>query len=172
MAGGGQPWTVRVATWSARHRWPVAALWFVLTIGLFAVSIAAGGTRSADAVASDDQEETTHESAKAYDVFGASGTAQQDHIFVLLVGDATRTIDAPAFASDLDDVLARMAALTATVDGATTPVFTKIVDPRLVPPEIGLVSPDRTAAQIIDTPATPGMRARSVSPSTRTLFFR
>jgi putative drug exporter of the RND superfamily len=143
-----EPWTVRVAAWSARHRWPVAALWFLMTIGLFAASIAAGGTRSADAVASDDREETTYESAKAYDVFGASGTAQQDHIFVLLVGDAVRTIDDPAFAHDLDDVLARMAALTASVDGATTPVFTKIVDPRLAPAETALVSPDRTTVRI------------------------
>ena len=148
MAARREPWTVRVAVWSARHRWPIVALWFVLTIGTFVASIAAGGTRSADAVASDDQEETTYESAKAYDVFGASGTAQQDHIFVLLVGDASRTIDDPAFAHDLDDVLARMAALTATVDGATTPVFAKIVDPRLAPPEAALVSPDQTTVRI------------------------
>ena len=148
MAGRREPWTVRVAAWSARHRWPVAALWFVLTIGLFAASIAAGGTRSADAVASDDQEETTYESARAYDVFGASGTAQQDHIFVLLVGDAVRTIDDPAFARDLDDVLARMAALHATVDGVDAPVFTNMVDPRLAPPEANLVSPDRTTVRI------------------------
>jgi putative drug exporter of the RND superfamily len=148
VAGRREPWTVRVAAWSARHRWPVAALWFVLTIGLFAASIAAGGTRSADAVASDDQEETTYESAKAYDVFGASGTAQQDHIFVLLVGDAVRTIDDPNFARDIDDVLARMAALHATVDGVDAPVFANIVDPRLAPPEANLVSPDRTTVRI------------------------
>ena len=30
-----QPWTVRVASWSARHRWPVFAGWFIVTIGLF-----------------------------------------------------------------------------------------------------------------------------------------
>jgi uncharacterized membrane protein YdfJ with MMPL/SSD domain len=143
-----EPWTVRVAAWSARHRWPVTAFWFALTIGLFLASIAAGGTRSADAVASDDQEETTYESAKAYDVFGASGTTQQDHIFVLLVGDPVRTVDDPAFARDLDDVLARMADLAATVDGVDAPVFTKIVDPRLSPPEAALVSPDRTTVRI------------------------
>ena len=42
----GRPLTVRVATWSARHRWPVVAAWFVFTIGLFATSIAMGGTRT------------------------------------------------------------------------------------------------------------------------------
>jgi uncharacterized membrane protein YdfJ with MMPL/SSD domain len=42
----GRPLTVRVATWSARHRWPVVAAWFVFTFGLFATSIAIGGTRT------------------------------------------------------------------------------------------------------------------------------
>ena len=42
----GKPLTVRVATWSARHRWPVVAAWFVFTIGLFVTSIALGGTRT------------------------------------------------------------------------------------------------------------------------------
>jgi len=32
--GSGEPATVRIAMWSARHRWPVVGLWFVVTIGL------------------------------------------------------------------------------------------------------------------------------------------
>ena len=43
------PWTVRVAGWSAHHRWPVFLLWFVATIGIFVASLAAGGTNSAGA---------------------------------------------------------------------------------------------------------------------------
>jgi putative drug exporter of the RND superfamily len=143
-----EPWTVRVAVWSARHRWPVVALWFVLTIGTFVASIAAGGTRSADAVASDNREDTTYESAKAFDVFNASGTTTQNHIFVLLVGDPVRTVDDPAYGSEIDDVLARMAVLNATVDGTSGPVFTDIVDPRLAPPQAALVSPDKTTVRI------------------------
>ena len=46
----GRPWTVRVAAWSSRHRWIVALLWFVLTIGLFVASILAGGTKAVEAV--------------------------------------------------------------------------------------------------------------------------
>ncbi|HEV8282435.1 MAG TPA: MMPL family transporter [Candidatus Limnocylindrales bacterium] len=143
-----EPWTVRVAVWSARHRWPIVAMWFLLTIGTFLASIAAGGTRSADAVASNNAEDETYESAKAFDVFNASGTADVTHIFVLLVGDPVRTIEDPAYEGELDDVLARMASLTSTVDGATGPVFTNIVDPRLAPPEVALVSPDRTTVRI------------------------
>ena len=41
-----QPWTVRVALWSARHRWPVFGLWFVLTIGIFVASLGMGGIRA------------------------------------------------------------------------------------------------------------------------------
>lgn len=43
-----EPWTVRVAMWSARRRWVVFALWFVVTIGLFALSLRAGGIRTLD----------------------------------------------------------------------------------------------------------------------------
>ena len=52
-APGGRPvapWTVRVAGFSARHRWPVLVLWLVATIGLFWVSLAIGGTDAAAAV--------------------------------------------------------------------------------------------------------------------------
>jgi uncharacterized membrane protein YdfJ with MMPL/SSD domain len=143
-----EPWTVRVAQWSARNRWPVVALWFVLTIGTFLASIAAGGTRSADAVASNNNEDETYESAKAFDVFNASGTETVSHIFVLLVGDPVRAVDDPAYGKELDDVLARMKGLTTTVDGASGPVFTNIVDARLAPPEVALVSPDRTTVRI------------------------
>ena len=143
-----EPWTVRVAVWSARHRWPVAVLWFVLTIGLFIASIAAGGTRSADAVATESREDETYESARAYEVFGASGTATEAHQFVLLVNDPARTLDDRDYAAAMDDVLARMSALTATVDGASTPAFANVIDPRLAPPEASLVSADRTTVRI------------------------
>ena len=126
----------------------MVGLWFLLTIGTFIGSLAAGGTRSADAVASDTREGEAYESATAYDVFNASGTADDTHIFVLLVGDPFRTTDDPAYAKELDDVLARMAALSATVDGTDGPVFQQIVDPRQTPPATALVSPDKTTLRI------------------------
>jgi hypothetical protein len=46
---GREPATVRVAMWSARHRWPVAALWFIATIGVFAMSLSRGGIKALDA---------------------------------------------------------------------------------------------------------------------------
>jgi hypothetical protein len=140
-----EPWTVRVAMWSARHRWPVFALWFVLSIGLFVASIAAGGTRTAEAVDSNGQDETTFESQQAYDVFSASGTADTTHQTLFILGTSTGSIDDPAATASLDDVLAKLGAQTSTVDGASVPTFANVVDPRLAPAEAGLVSPDRTA---------------------------
>src|SRR4051794_41942008 len=63
------PWTVRVATWSARHRWPVFLLWFVATFGLLGASFAAGGIRTLDVNV--DPNGPNLESETAYDVLGA-----------------------------------------------------------------------------------------------------
>ena len=58
-----EPATVRVAMWSSRHRWPVAAAWFVGTIAVFVLSALTGGIRAEDANGSPNQAQT--ESAKA-----------------------------------------------------------------------------------------------------------
>ena len=148
MSGGGLPWTVRVAVWSARHRWPVVVLWFLLTIGIFAASLAAGGTRSAEAVSNDRSDVEVFESREAYDVFNASGEAEAPHQFLLIVSDPNGTIDEPGLTKTIDDVLMRMTTLTATVGGAESPAFENVVDPRQAPPEAGLVSADRTTVRI------------------------
>jgi uncharacterized membrane protein YdfJ with MMPL/SSD domain len=146
------PWTVRVAAWSARHRWPVFGLWFVLTIGLFAGSLAAGGTLTADAVDNDREEQSTFESARAYDVFNAAGTPTEDpvHRTLIVVGDP----DGPLADAALDDIVGQMNAATAPVGGASEPLFANVVDPRLAPPEAALVSSDRSTVRI--APDVPG----------------
>jgi RND superfamily putative drug exporter len=146
------PWTVRVSAWSARHNRLVFGLWFVLTIGLFAVSLAMGGTQAADAVDDDREDQTTFESARAYDVFNAAGTPTEDpvHRTLIVIGDP----DGPLDGSVIDDVLARMDAASANIDGAAEPLFANIVDPRLAPPEAGLVSADGTSVRV--APDVPG----------------
>lgn len=47
--GPRRAWTVRVALWSARHRWPVMLAWFAVTIGLFVASQSLGGIRAVGA---------------------------------------------------------------------------------------------------------------------------
>src|SRR5689334_23279031 len=114
------PWTVRVAAWSARHRWPVAALWFVATIGLFIGSLAAGGTKAVDAVSRDQR--SRYESSEAYLVYSdananAGQQAPASQQFLLLVSNPKGTVDDPAFKSAVADIVSRLNALQSTVDG-------------------------------------------------------
>ncbi|HEY7131505.1 MAG TPA: MMPL family transporter, partial [Candidatus Limnocylindrales bacterium] len=148
----GRPWTVRVAAWSARHRWPVAALWFVATIGLFIGSLAAGGTKAVDAVSRDQR--SRFESSEAYLVYSdananAGQQAPASQQFLLLVSSPTGAVDDPAFQAAVADIVSRLRALQSTVDGTTGPVFTDLIDPTTAPPQANLVSPDRTTAEIV-----------------------
>ncbi len=142
------PWTVRVASFSAAHRWPVIALWFVATIGIFVMSLAAGGTDAENAVREDSAPE--YESGRANDLFNASGeTEAPSQNLLVVVSTGTGTIDDDANAAAVADIAARATALTSTVGGATVPTFDQVIDPLRAPPEAGLVSPDRTTVRVI-----------------------
>jgi len=96
----GIPWTVRIADWSARHRWPVFVLWFAATIGLFIASLAAGGTNSAEAVSNDDR--AKYEAAEAFVVWNAANAGAQSEEkasaqFLLVVTNPDGTIDDAAY---------------------------------------------------------------------------
>ena len=146
-----RPWTVRVAAWSARHRWPVFTLWFVGTIGLFVASLAAGGTQAQNAVSSNNTG-SRYESVRAYEVFDASGTVEPSQsLFLVISAPDGKTVDDPAVATDLHAIAAKATALQATVGGAGTAAFKDVVDPLVVPPSAGLVSPDRTTVRIVAT---------------------
>ena len=98
------------------------AIWFVATIGLFAVSLAAGGTNAVEAVSS--AERSKYEAGEAYEVYSAANAsvgqqAPASQQFLLVVGSADKTVDDPAFGSDLAAITARLAAVQATVDGST-----------------------------------------------------
>jgi uncharacterized membrane protein YdfJ with MMPL/SSD domain len=146
------PWTVRVAGWSARHRWPVFVIWFVATIGIFAVSLAAGGTNSVEAVSN--TERSKYEAGEAYVVYSAANAsvgqqAPASQQFLLIVSSADRTVDDPAFAADVAAITARLAAVQSPVDGKTGPVLEEVVDPITVPAAAGLISSDRTTVRIV-----------------------
>jgi RND superfamily putative drug exporter len=140
-----------VAAWSAAHRWPVFVLWFVLTIGTFAASLAAGGTRAVDAVSRDQR--AKYESTEANLVYSdananAGPAAPASQSFVLLVTNRAGTLTDPPAVAAIKDIVGRLGALQSTVDGATGPVFTDLADPTTLPPEAGLFSPDRTTVRI------------------------
>jgi putative drug exporter of the RND superfamily len=146
------PWTARVAGWSARHRWPVFGLWFVVTIGLFVGSLAAGGTRAVEAVSNDQR--AKYEAGEAYVIYGEANAsvgqqAPASQQFLMIVSSADRTVDDPAFAADVKAITTRVAGLTTTVDGVVGPVIEQLVDPIGTPASAGLVSPDRTTIRIV-----------------------
>jgi RND superfamily putative drug exporter len=143
------PWTVRVASWSARHRWPVLGLWFVLTIGLFVGSLAAGGTNTQGAVTQNQR--AKFEAARAYDLFNASGTSDPSQSVYVLVSDSSGTLADPAFTAAVTDAVTRLRALRSTVDGVDGPTFAQVLDPLTAPGQAGLVSPDRTTVRIVAT---------------------
>jgi RND superfamily putative drug exporter len=154
-----QPWTARVAGWSARHRWPVAGLWFVLTIGIFVASLLAGGTRSVEAVSND--ERAKYEAGEAYVIWNAANPATgqaepASQQFLLVVSSADRTVDDPAFAADIAAITARLAAIQSPVAGVQGPAILELVDPTKAPPTAGLVSPDRTTVRIVGQVAGDG----------------
>jgi RND superfamily putative drug exporter len=153
------PWTVRVASWSARHRWPVFVLWFVATISLFAVSLAAGGTRSVEAVSTN--QHSKYEAGEAYEVYDAANAsvgqqAPASQQFLLIVSNPAGTIDDPAFKTAIADMTTRLAAMQAAVDGTSGPVLTDLVNPTAASPSAGLVSPDRTTVRIVGRVAGDG----------------
>ena len=111
------PWTVRVAAFSAAHRWPVIALWFVATIGIFLASLAAGGTDAEGAVQEDSA--PAYESGRAYDLFNASGVEEDpSQDLLIVVATTSGTLDDASAATAVGDIVARATALKATVGGA------------------------------------------------------
>jgi RND superfamily putative drug exporter len=141
------PWTVRVAGFSARHRWPVFVTWFVATIGLFVASVSIGGTDSAAAVTN--EQRSKYEAGEAGVLFNASGTEAPSQQFLLIVSGEPDALGQPDLPEAVADIAARLGALRATVAGADVAVFEQLVDPTLAPPEAGLVSPDRSTVRIV-----------------------
>ena len=142
----GRPWTVRVAAWSAGHRWPVLLGWFALTIGVFALSLSVGGIRTVGATGGPSG--TTTELQHANDVFDGAGTADPHETMTIVITSATSHATDASFRSTVQDVLSRLSAATATVNGTTGPAFRQLVDPYQAPAQAGLVAPDQTGVRI------------------------
>jgi hypothetical protein len=67
---GREPWTVKVAVWSARHRWVILGAWFLFTLGLMFASVAAGGQRSQSVM---DKGKSIGDSQTGLNVFNDAG---------------------------------------------------------------------------------------------------
>jgi uncharacterized membrane protein YdfJ with MMPL/SSD domain len=141
------PLTVRIATWSARHRWLVFALWFAGTFGILFGSVAAGGIRTIDAI--DDPNGPKLESEVAYDVLGAGApVAPSERLVIVIDGGSGAALD-PTFQASVHRLVADLTAAKATVDGTDQPTFDNVVDPFVAGPKSGLISPDGTTVEIV-----------------------
>ena len=141
----GKPLTVRVATWSARHRWLVVAAWFAFTFGLFGASMALGGTKTLTNM-SNDVPQT--ESALADQVFAAGGVGAPHEDLYLVVRSADRPATDPAYQRTVGDMIGRLRAVT---DDSGQPALANLMDPYAAPPEAGLVSADGSSVRIVAT---------------------
>jgi RND superfamily putative drug exporter len=151
-----EPWTVRFAMWSARHRWLVFVLWFAMTIGTLGLSFAAGGIRTIDV--DEDPNGPRLESEVAYDVLGAGEpVAPAERLVVVISSGAGAALDS-TFQADVHRLVAELTAARATVDGAEQPTFDSVIDPFVVPVEsaAGVISPDGSTVQVVGN--VPGER--------------
>jgi RND superfamily putative drug exporter len=144
-----EPWTVRVAVWSARHRWPVLAGWFVLTIGLMLACVALGGQRSQSIM---DKGKTIGDSQTAWNVFNDAGpkTAVTTESFYLIVESNSGQLDTKVNRAAVADMTAQLQKLTTTYNGVQTPVF--YADPKSQLPPV--VDPFQLVALAPDQAAT------------------
>jgi uncharacterized membrane protein YdfJ with MMPL/SSD domain len=141
------PWTVRVATWSARHRWLVFALWFAATLGTLGASFAAGGINTLDV--NDDPNGPRLESEAAFDVFGQGEVVAPFERMVVVIDGGAGAAQDPAFQAAVHQLVVDLTAATATVEGEESASFDQVVDPFLAPVESGLISPDGTTVQVV-----------------------
>jgi len=149
----GQPWTVRVALWSARHRWPVFGLWFVLTIGIFAISLSMGGTRAVAATGGLNGSDTEARQGSRAMTAGATASAASETLTIVIASSTAKVTD-PAFRSTVAALIERLKAVTASVGGTTAPALGQVVDPYQAPATAGLVAPD--GAGVIVSAQIPG----------------
>jgi putative drug exporter of the RND superfamily len=142
--------------WSARHRWPVFALWFVATIGLFGLSVWAGGINTLDVNA--DPSGPRLEAEEAYTVYGAGQPVAPSERLVFVLDGGRGAVKDPAFKAGVAKLVADLKAASVTVSAAATPTFDQLTDPFASPADASLVSVDGTTVQVIGN--VPGERDR------------
>jgi uncharacterized membrane protein YdfJ with MMPL/SSD domain len=142
--------------WSARWRWIVFPLWFVGTLGLFALSLGLGGIRTLDV--NSDSDGPVLEASEAYDVFGAGEEEDPAERIVIVLDGGPGAIEDEGFRAAVADLVTALGAASATVDGEETRTFDELLDPLVAPPEARFVSPDGTTVQVVGN--VPGERDR------------
>jgi uncharacterized membrane protein YdfJ with MMPL/SSD domain len=145
---GREPWTVRVAVWSARHRWPVFAAWFLLIAGLMFGAAAMGGQRAQSLM---DKGKTIGDSQAGWNAYDDANTNVKSAVttesFYLIVSNPRGQLDTPENRASINSMVQRLMVLTVAYQGQTLPVF--YADPAnkfptvTDPYELALAAPDQ-----------------------------
>ena len=143
-----EPWTVRVAVWSARHRFLVFGLWFVFIFGLMFGASAMGGQNSQSIM---DKGKSIGESQTGWNVFSDANAGAKDQVdtewFYLIVSNPTGKLDTADNRAAIESMTQRLTALTTTIDGQSVPVFysdpNSKLPPVVDPYALAAVAPDQ-----------------------------
>ena len=102
--------TVRIALFSARHRWPALLAWLAMSFGLLGLSLGLGGIRSDSPMGGSQAFQT--ESGRAAAAMSPVGTASSEELDVVITGASIQATD-PAFRATVEAVVARLGAVRA-----------------------------------------------------------
>jgi uncharacterized membrane protein YdfJ with MMPL/SSD domain len=129
-----EPWTVKVAVWSARHRWPVFAAWFVLVFGLMLGAGALGGQNTQSIM---DQGKSIGESDAGWTAYDNANASAKDSVdtewFYQIVSNPNGSLDTPENRAAVAAMTKQLTDLTAVYDGKTVPVFYAAPEAQLPP---------------------------------------
>ena len=136
--------TVRIAMWSAHHRWPVLSLWLLTMIGLFVVSVSMGGAKLQGATGGGD---SRTEAQQGIDAFTNAGHNEPGQSFWLVLGARQGGVADPASKAAAATIIDQLRAATVKLDGGQqpTPIFESLTSPLEAPAMVGLVSADGKA---------------------------
>ena len=132
-----EPWTVRVAVWSAKHRWPVLGLWFAAMFGLMAGTAMLGGQRSQsmmDSAGSSASMGQSDDGWKAWTDANVSTNQLKTEYFNLIVYSPSGTVDSAENKAAILEMAKQLNALTVPIGGEQVPAFYK--DPQNLLPAV------------------------------------
>jgi RND superfamily putative drug exporter len=115
-------WTVRVAIWSAKHRWLVFSLWFVCMFSLIGIGSVLG-TKVREINSEADAVPNT-ESSKAWAVYYEDGATPPPQTVTVVISHPNLKVTDPAFKETVPAISNNLR--TATYEGK--PVFVQIID--------------------------------------------
>lgn len=144
--------TVKIAMWSAKHRWLVFALWLVFTLGLFATGQIIGTkTLSLD----DSTSFEKLEADRAWQVWNDVNKPDPNapitfsETFQVVVTHPEIKVTDPRYRQVNTNIVNSLKNMTYTDNGQTKPLFTQVQDPATAPLTAGLVAPDMSTLRIV-----------------------